>query len=40
MLIPIAYSYGWLSGIFHLGAIPMASLPSGLKTCGAMEHYG
>ncbi len=31
MLIPIAYSYAWLSGILHSGAIPMAHLPSGLN---------
>lgn len=31
MLIPIAYSYAWLSGILHSGAIPMAYLPSGLN---------
>jgi hypothetical protein len=31
MLIPIAYIYNWLSGIFHTSAIAMSSLPSGLN---------
>jgi hypothetical protein len=31
MMIPIAYSYSWLAGIFSTRAIPMASLPSALN---------
>ncbi|MBE3115800.1 hypothetical protein IMZ68_01215, partial [Candidatus Bathyarchaeota archaeon] len=31
MMIPVAYSYGWLSGVFSSGAIPMSSLPSALN---------
>ena len=31
MMIPIAYSYSWLAGIFSAKAIPMASLPSALN---------
>ena len=31
MMIPIAYSYSWLAGIFHTRAIPMSSLPSALN---------
>jgi len=31
MMIPVAYTYGWLSGVFSSGAIPMSSLPSTLN---------
>ena len=31
MMIPVAYSYGWLRGLFSSGAIPMSSLPSALN---------
>ena len=31
MLIPVAYSYSWLSHIFSSGTIPMSSLPSALN---------
>jgi GPI mannosyltransferase 1 subunit M len=31
MMVPIAYVYNWLAGIFHTSAIPMSLLPSGLN---------
>ena len=31
MLVPIAYAYSWLSGVFSSGAIPVTSLPSALN---------
>ena len=30
MMVPVAYTYQWLSGVFSSGTIPMASLPSAL----------
>jgi hypothetical protein len=31
MMIPIAYAYDWLTGVFHTGAISMSSIPSALN---------